>query len=116
MSILIKDMEMPMERGSINLTIKYNGTVLDTESGIQVAEAHEISPHGRLIDKDAIVLEDGPYEYDEWCEWALRQYQDAPIIIEADTFPILHGTFAATSEQEATRRLTGGKTRYENPD
>ncbi len=44
----------------------------------------EVPPHGRLIDADAIALKDGPYEYDEWCEWALRQYQDAPTIIEAE--------------------------------
>ena len=54
MSILIKGMEMPMERGSFTLTIKYNGMVLDTETGIQVAEAHELPPHGRLIDADAL--------------------------------------------------------------
>ena len=81
--IIIKDMEMPTERESFNLTIKYNGTVLDTETGMQVAEAYELPSHGRLIDKDAIVLEDGPYDYDEWCEWALTQYQNAPIIVSA---------------------------------
>ena len=42
------------------------------------------TPHGRLIDADAIILGDGPYEDDEWCEWALRQYQAAPTIIEAE--------------------------------
>lgn len=82
--IIIKDMEMPTERKSFNLTIKYNGIVLDTETGIQVAEAYELPTHGRLIDKDAIVLKDGPYEYDNWCEWALRQYQNAPTVIPAN--------------------------------
>lgn len=43
MSIVITDLEMPTERESYNLTIKYNGTVLDTETGTQVAEAHELS-------------------------------------------------------------------------
>ena len=52
MSIYIKGMEMPTERESFNLTIKYNGVVLDTETGTQVAEAHELPPHGRLIDGD----------------------------------------------------------------
>ena len=52
MSILIKGMEMPTERKNFNLTIKYNGTVLDTETGMQVAEAHELPAHGRLIDGD----------------------------------------------------------------
>lgn len=40
-------------------------------------------PHGRLIDADAIALKDGPYDYDDWCQWALRQYQGAPTIIPA---------------------------------
>ena len=57
MSILITDLEMPTERESFNLTIKYNGTVLDTETGIQVAEAYELPPHGRLIDADALMKE-----------------------------------------------------------
>ena len=55
MSILITDLEMPTERESFNLTIKYNGTVLDTETGMQVAEAHELPPHGRLGDLDALI-------------------------------------------------------------
>lgn len=54
MSILIKGMEMPKERESFTLTIKYNGLVFDTETGIQVAEAHELLPHGRLIDADVM--------------------------------------------------------------
>ena len=47
MNIIITGLEMPTERESFNLTIKYNGTVLDTETGTQVAEAHELPPHGR---------------------------------------------------------------------
>lgn len=43
---------MPTERDAFNLTIKYNGLVLDTETGIQVAEAHGLPSHGRLIDGD----------------------------------------------------------------
>lgn len=53
-SILIKDIKMPKERESFTVTIKYNGLVFDTETGIQVAEAQEIPPHGRLIDADAL--------------------------------------------------------------
>ena len=41
-------------------------------------------PHGRLIDADAVTSKDGPYEYDEWCKWALEQYQNAPTIIPAE--------------------------------
>lgn len=43
-----------------------------------------VPPHGRLIDADRVSLEGGPYEYDEWCKWALDQYQDAPTIIPAE--------------------------------
>lgn len=42
-----------------------------------------IPEHGRLIDRDAISLEDGPYECDERCEWMLEQYLDAPTVIPA---------------------------------
>ena len=54
MGIIITGLEMPTERESFNLTIKYNGTVLDTETGMQVAEAHELPPHGDLIDANAM--------------------------------------------------------------
>lgn len=54
MSIIITGLEMPTERESFKLTIKYNGTILDTETGMQVAEAHELPTHGRLIDADAL--------------------------------------------------------------
>lgn len=52
--------------------------IIDTFQMIEIPEKH-----GRLIDADAVSLEGGPYEYDEWCKWALDQYQDAPIIIPA---------------------------------
>ena len=82
MSILIKGMEMPMERGSFTLTIKYNGMVLDTETGIQVAEAHELPPHGRLIDADALEAEfDKLIVHDNWYYNALHH---APTIIPAE--------------------------------
>lgn len=52
--IYIKDMEMPKERERFQITIKYNGLVFDAESGIQIAEAHEVPDHGDLIDRDEI--------------------------------------------------------------
>lgn len=55
--IYIPCVNMPTERESFNLTIKYNGTVFDTETGMQVAEACELPPHGRLIDADALMHE-----------------------------------------------------------
>ena len=54
MGVYIVGMEMPKERESFTVTIKYNGLVFDTETMIQVAEAHEVPPHGRLIDADAL--------------------------------------------------------------
>ena len=70
---------MPTERESFNLTIKYNGTVLDTETGMQVAEAYELPPHGRLIDADALM---------QGCErvqgeYAIREYAFSQSAIEA---------------------------------
>ena len=56
--ILIKGMEMPKERESFTVTIKYNGLVFDTETMIQVAEAQEVPPHGRCIDVDALTKSD----------------------------------------------------------
>ena len=54
MGIYLHNMEMPKERESFTVTIKYNGLVFDTETMIQVAEAQEVPPHGRLIDADAL--------------------------------------------------------------
>lgn len=85
MSIIITGLEMPTERESFNLTIKYNGTVLDTETGMQVAEAHELPPHGDLIDRDALPWEkQGLLIADE--DWALSctLIEDAPTIIPAE--------------------------------
>lgn len=63
MSIIITGLEMPTERESFNLTIKYNGVVLDAEMGIQVAEAYELPAHGRLIDADALIETYTPDSY-----------------------------------------------------
>lgn len=87
MSVLIKDMEMPTERESFNLTIKYNGTVLDTETGMQIAEAHELPTHGRLIDADALRedwLENGENEYVYDTNAFLDSLDAAPTIIPAE--------------------------------
>jgi hypothetical protein len=56
----------------------YMGSRPDNSPLIEVPE-----PHGRLIDADAVILEGGPYEYDDWCKWALGQYQDAQTVIPA---------------------------------
>ena len=57
MGIYLHNMEMPKERESFTVTIKYNGLVFDTETMIQVAEAYELPPHGDLIDRDALMHE-----------------------------------------------------------
>lgn len=89
MSILIKNMKLPDKDHFILVKIDSNGDVFTAyDSGRTKLTQYKVSlvptPHGRLIDTDAVSLEDGPYEYDEWCKWALTQYQDAPTIIEAE--------------------------------
>lgn len=80
MSIYIHGIDMPKERESFTVTIKYNGTVLDTETGIQVAEAYELPPHGRCIDADVLVKDNGIKEIPEFYEVILT----APTILEAE--------------------------------
>ena len=90
MSIIITGLEMPMERESFNLTIKYNGTVLDTETGMQVAEAYELPPHGRLIESEYLYnAVEQRYRMssgiEHRCERDLLDVIcDAPTIIEAE--------------------------------
>lgn len=86
MSIYISGVEMPKEHplyitlrpdGSVHVWDSYNGDNYGTQ-------AIYVPPHGRLINAGAVLLDDGPYEYDEWCKWALDQYLDAPTVIPAD--------------------------------
>lgn len=91
--IYIPGMGMP-KNGHITITISDNGDVVCNSEVIdgkyqyrsygRIGKAIPVPDHGRLIDTDAVSLEGGPYEYDEWCKWALEQYQDAPTIIPAD--------------------------------
>jgi len=87
--ILIRGMELPIfEHQSWDIRHGDDGKwyIVDRNAETTDGEWHEIvpiPPHGRLIDTDAVSLEGGPYEYDEWCKWALEQYQDAPTIIPA---------------------------------
>lgn len=88
MSIYLKGAEMPTNNGYITLRIWKDGLVESIETChswlLPTVKAISVPPHGRLIDADAVSLDGGPYEYDEWCKWALDQYQDAPTIIPAD--------------------------------
>ena len=87
------DMEMPKKTYAYCMLIKdIDGSVqlhVCTKNSEEISEwefydlVHVPEPHGRLIDADAVILEDGPYEYDDWCQWALRQYQGAPTVIPA---------------------------------
>ena len=84
MSVYIRGMELPTDGNETIIRIQPDGTVLDQYGHHLAITAVPVPPHGRLIDKDAVTLEGGPYEYDELCKWALERYQDAPIIIPAD--------------------------------
>lgn len=79
---------MPTERESFNLTIKYNGIVLDTETGIQVAEAYELPPHGRCIDVDALDADltqlDMRTGEDDAIGFSIYEIDNAPTIIPAE--------------------------------
>lgn len=88
MSIYIKGMKMPKAGQIVLVEIDENGDVFAAYDGgrtkLTQHKAVPVPPHGRLIDTDAVILEGGPYEYDDWCKWALGQYQDAPTVIEAE--------------------------------
>jgi len=70
MSILIKNMKLPDKDHFILVKIDSNGDVFAAyDSGRTKLTQYKVSlvptSHGRLIDTDAVSLEDGPYEYDE---------------------------------------------------
>ena len=60
----------------------------EQETALMLSEAFKnavlMPPHGDLIDLSTVNLKDGPYEYDDWVEWALEQYQDAPTFMRGD--------------------------------
>ena len=90
MEIYIKDIKMPVfehQSWDIRKGTDKKWYVVDTNAETSDGVWHEIvpiPPHGRLVDADAVSLEGGPYEYDEWCKWALDQYLNAPTIIPAE--------------------------------
>lgn len=83
MSILIKGMEMPKEN-AICVVIFPNGEVTSQFGVPHLGTAVPVPPHGDLIDLSTVNLHDGPYEYQDWVEWALEQYQDAPTFMKGD--------------------------------
>lgn len=86
MGVYIPGIKLPKdEPGAFQVIVMYVGA--DGKLRAECEGTHEVVPvpaHGRLIDTDAVMLEGGPYEYDEWCKWALEQYQDAPTIIPSE--------------------------------
>lgn len=82
MAVLLEGINIP-EGSPITINIYRDGTWINAYTTADGKAVPVPEPQGRLIDADAVTLEDGPYEYDDWCEWALRQYQDAPTVIPA---------------------------------
>lgn len=83
MSILIKGMEMPKEN-AICVVIFPDGKVTSQFGVPHLGTAVPVPPHGDLIDTGVVNLDDGPYEYQDWVEWAWEQYLNAPIFLPAD--------------------------------
>ena len=90
MSVLIKGMEMPKSRGqyTLHMYVHSDGTATVEGSYCQLEGepfvAIPIPSHGDLIDTGAVDLSDGPYEYQDWVEWAWEQYLNTPIFLPAD--------------------------------
>ena len=124
MSILIRGMEMPKscwdcEVGGAeqmdNATCPFYSMEYWEQENYQdkIADGCPLvpaPPHGRLIDADALlrVIHDA-YEVRDAEQNAIMDKVSmlviaAPTIIPAE-LPVLHGTFAATSEQEALKRI-----------
>ena len=83
MSILIKGMEMPKEN-AICVVIFPDGKVTSQFGVPHLGTAVPVPPHGDLIDTGAVNLDDGPYEYQDWVEWAWEQYLNVPVFLPAD--------------------------------
>ena len=116
MGVYIKGMEMPQDYAVV-VKIFPDGRVgtipyiqFFKVDLIEGAQAVPVPPHGRLKDADAVErnllkmqqAQTGP------CSHGVRKsravLRDAPTIIPAE-LPVHHGTFAATSEQEALKRI-----------
>lgn len=108
MGVYIKGMEMPKDRPQL-LWVYPNGKALTVQSDVdpwKELQAVPVSPHGRLIDANA--LKEFAYKRQE--ETGIAACLDvldislAPTIIPAE-LPVHHGTFAAASKQEALKRI-----------
>lgn len=117
--ILIKAMEMPKDK-PICIIIDPAGQARrydlnnDKYADDELFEAVSVPPHGKLGDLDRLAKEvkdmEKEFPPDSISAERYRLFAEfiktAPTIIETE-LPIYHGTFAATSGQEAIRYLTG---------
>ena len=86
MSILIKGIDMPTARDTLVL-VKTDGTAIVYEDEAYVTTAVHVPPHGRLIDADALPLEESvPTVMMHDGEWWISAYElaMAPTIIPAE--------------------------------
>ena len=89
MSVLIKGMEMPQGNSTVNVLIYADGTVYTghvNDSRYSVISVP--TPHGRLIDADALMVEVMDRDLDhlqrnDWKE-VIQIVADAPTIIEVE--------------------------------
>lgn len=91
MDVLIKNMELP-KKGHFLFQISANGDVWvtnrnDEGTGIIIAKAIELPPHGRLVDLDAYLK---AYEnMSDWEEYRVEEieeyFKNAPVVVEAST-------------------------------
>ena len=118
-SILIKGMKMPKGR-PLCIVIDATGQARhydlnnDKYADDELFEAVTVPPHGRLIDADALKVQDGWLRDSKYFSQASSHTHitfvysndicNAPTVIEAE-LPVHHGTFTATSEQEALKRI-----------
>ena len=121
MSVLIKGMKMPRYCAECDAVIDEEllcpFTNDDCENYFRVRNRNcPLSPvpaHGRCVDADVLWVEinkicdrrDAGIITDLTClQQILSALRHAPTIIPAE-LPVLHGTFAATSEKEALKRI-----------
>ena len=108
-SILIKGMKMPKGR-PLCIVIDATGQARrydlnnDKYADDELFEAASVPPHGDLIERDKLREKEFIHDGDAYAVVMSRDIRNAPTIIEAE-LPVHHGTFAATSEQEALKRI-----------
>ena len=111
MSILIKGMEMPTSCEKCEFhdgwCLRLPGIVQAMNERREDCPLVPVPPHGRLIDADALLKKCEFVCTDDDEDIRAVRYstiEDAPTIIPAE-LPVHYGTFAATSEKEALKRI-----------